>query len=111
MTDSWQPIDCSIGKATRDLFLGHEFGLQGWLERSAAYRRQWTTNTVNAQLRRLMAMQFLGKAWSHIHENYQKMIRNAWEKTGCLLTADGTDDDLVKPEGIGRYAVPALPAD
>ena len=64
MTDSWQPINCSIGKTTRDLVLGHEFGLQGWLERSAANRRQWTANTVNAQLRRLMAMQFLGKAWS-----------------------------------------------
>ena len=29
----------------------------------------------------------------------------------CLLTADVTDDDLVKPEGIADYAVPALPAD
>ena len=55
---------------------------------------------MSAQLRRLMAVKFLGKAWSHIHENYKKMIRNAWEKTGCLLTADGTDDDLVKPGGI-----------
>ena len=63
------------------------------------------TNTVNAQLRRYMVMKFLGKAWSHIHENYKKMIRNAWEKTGCLLTANGTDDDLVKPEGIADYAV------
>ena len=25
-----------------------------------------------------------------------------WEKTGCLLTTDGTDDVLVKPEGIRR---------
>ena len=90
MTDSWQPIDCSIGKTSRDLVLGHEFGLQGWLEHSAAHRRQWTT-TVNAQLRRLMAMQFLCK--------------------GCLLTADGTDDDLVKPEGLADYAVLAMPAD
>ena len=56
-------------------------------------------------------MKFLGKAKSHIHENYKKMIRNAWEKTGYLLTADGTDDDLVKPEGMADYAVPALPAD
>ena len=32
-------------------------------------------------------------------------------KRRCLLTADGTDDDLVKPEGIADDAVPALPAD
>ena len=56
-------------------------------------------------------MKFLGKAWSHIHENYKKMIRNAWGKTGCLLTADGKDDDLVKLEGIADCAVLALPAD
>ena len=43
------------------------------------------------------------------NENYQKM-RKAWEKTGCLRTADGPDDDLVKPEGIADHAVPALPA-
>ena len=85
--------------------------LQGWLESSVANRRQWKTNTVNAQLSRFMAMKFLGKAWSHIHENYKKMIRNAWEKTGCLLTANGTDDDLVKPEGSADYAVLVLPAD
>ena len=46
-----------------------------------------------------------------MNEIYQKMIRNAWEKTGCLLNADGTDDDLVKPEGIAHNAVPALLAD
>ena len=27
------------------------------------------------------------------------------------LTADGRDDDLVKPEGIADNAVPALPSD
>ena len=111
MTDSWQPIDSSIGKTTRELVLGHEFGLQCWLERSAANRRQWANNQVNAQVRRLMAMQFLGMAWNHIHEGYQKMIRNSWVKTGCLLTADGTDDELIKPQGIADYIVPPSPAD
>ena len=67
-----------------------------------------TRKSTGAQLRRLMAMKFFGKAWRHIHENYKKMIRNAWRKTGCLLT---TDDALVKPEGIADYAVQALPAD
>ena len=65
----------------------------------------------------VLHLQFVGntvnnaKAWSHIHEHYRKMIRNAWEKTRCMLTADGTDDDLVKPEGIADYAVPAQPAE
>ena len=32
-----------------------------------------------------------------------------WQKTGCLITADGTDDDLIKPERLKSYVVP-LPA-
>ena len=27
--------------------------------------------------------------------------------TGCLLTADGSEDNLVKPEGLDDYVVPA----
>ena len=26
---------------------------------------------------------------------------------GCLLTADGSEDNLVKPEGLSEYIVPA----
>ena len=29
-----------------------------------------------------------------------------WTSTGCLLTADGSDDHLVKPEGLPDYVVP-----
>ena len=31
-----------------------------------------------------------------------------WQKTSCLMTADGTDDYLIKPEGIPNYSVPPL---
>ena len=29
-----------------------------------------------------------------------------FQKTGCLITADGSDDDLIKPEGLIGYRVP-----
>ena len=29
-----------------------------------------------------------------------------WQKTGCLITADGSDDSLIKPEGLKSYVVP-----
>ena len=31
---------------------------------------------------------------------------SCWVKTGCLLTADGSDDNMVKPEGLDGYKVP-----
>ena len=90
--------------------MGCEFGLQCWLERSAENRRKWTANKVNAQLRRLMLMQFLGKAWDTMQEDaaYERLHSHAWIRTGCLLTADGTDDAEVRPQGLADYKVPAV---
>ena len=106
LTDSWQPIDASIGKTTRNLLLGNKFGLGAWLEHSRENRRKWTKSKLDSQLRRLMCMQFLGKAWQTIHtDTYERMHANAWVKTGCLLTADGTDDDKVQPQGLADYVV------
>ena len=28
-----------------------------------------------------------------------------WQKTGCLITADGSEDGLIKPEGLKSYVV------
>ena len=37
---------------------------------------------------------------------YDNLRRSCWRKTGCLITADGTDDELIKPEGLPQYTVP-----
>ena len=29
-----------------------------------------------------------------------------WLKTGCLITADGSNDDKIAPEGLPNYQVP-----
>ena len=31
----------------------------------------------------------------------------AFQKTGCLITANGEDDDEIKPEGLSNYVVPS----
>ena len=41
MTDTWQPIDASIGLTTRDLALGPGFGLEAWLYKSKKNGRAW----------------------------------------------------------------------
>ena len=42
-----------------------------------------------------------------MRRSLQKVIcLKIWQKTGSLLTADGSDDDLVKPEGLPDYKVP-----
>ena len=32
-------------------------------------------------------------------------MRTCWTKTGCLMTADGSEDHLIKPEGLKDYVV------
>ena len=35
-----------------------------------------------------------------------QVLRKCWERTGCLITADGSEDDKIKPEGLPNYQVP-----
>ena len=34
------------------------------------------------------------------------MCYRSFEKTGCLITADGSDDDKIEPESMPGYIVP-----
>ena len=114
-TGNWQPVDFSLGKALRDGALGDEYGLGAWLHQSAANRKRWEGKAaggkakVDLQFRRLMALQFVGKSWEDLCMNpkYEKMHTAAWVRTGCLLTANGDDDDKVQPQGLTSYKVPA----
>ena len=41
-----------------------------------------------------------------VGEKYQKFRWSQFEKTGCLITADGSEDDKIAPEGLEDYTVP-----
>ena len=47
--------------------------------------------------------------WFYFHANdrHTKLHSHACSRTGCLLTADGSEDAVVKPQGIVYYVVPA----
>ena len=107
MTDKFQPVDAGIGKTLKDLAGGDELGLGLWLTQKAN-RKAWTRSKIDAQLRRRLSLGFVGKAWDRIRTDSYKALRDvAWKRTGCLLTADGTDDEVVKPQGMSEYVVPA----
>ena len=36
------------------------------------------------------------------------MRKNVFQKTGCLLTADGSKDQLVRPKGLPDYELPPM---
>ena len=39
-------------------------------------------------------------------EDYGKVRYKCFEKTGCLITAGGSADDKINPEGLKNYVVP-----
>jgi len=64
-------------------------------------------NRFTASERRILITHWVGDAYrALIDERYDNFRREIFERTGCLLTADGSGDKLVKPEGLPDYKVP-----
>ena len=48
-----------------------------------------------------------GDAWNKLcSPEYENFRRRCWEKTGCLIIADGSKDDKITLEGLPSYRVP-----
>ena len=61
---------------------------------------KWEDNTLTASDRRILLANWYFKAVKKALEGDTK--RKYFEHAGVLLTADGTDDDLIKLEGTPR---------
>ena len=47
-----------------------------------------------------------GEAWKKLISGQYDDTRKCWERTGCLMTADGSEDSKIAPEGLHNYKVP-----
>lgn len=85
-----------------------------WLENDANLDR-WTGMSAQkgftASERRILITQWVGEAYKRLQEiDYKSFRWNCFEKTGCLMTADNSGDEKIKPEGLSDYKVlPPLP--
>ena len=97
-TDKVQPIDQGEG-----FMMKKKIGLylDEWLEDEENFDK-WH-RTISAKERRILMTKFVGQAWEELNEDYSEMRRKFFQKTGCLMTADGTDDDKIQPEGFVNY--------
>ena len=54
-----------------------------------------------------MITHWVGEAWEELcFAAYDKLRNHCWETTGCLITADGSEDHKIKPEDLPDYQVP-----
>ena len=101
-TDIWQPVDAGYGKMLKTL-VTHE--QNDWLQLDENYDL-WIGNTkgLNASMRRILITQWVGKAHRRLQDpKYDHFRRNCFERTGCLMTADGSEDHKINPEGLPGY--------
>lgn len=107
-THLWQPVDAGAGALLK--FLYNECQDE-WLDTEENLER-WN-GTMTASERRIMMATWSGQAWTKFQTDvYSQARRRYFEKTGCLMTADGSDDVKITPEGthaLGGYTFTRLP--
>ena len=96
-TDEIQVIDAGIGKKTKNL-IGQQ--CEEWLEGDGNLER-WVAGGITASERRTPLTKWLAKAWEEVCSTTDFEKLGHW--TGCLMTADGSDDHEVKPQGLQEY--------
>ena len=104
-TDLWQPVDAGYAQVLKTLISREH---QDWLDRDDNADR-WFQNEkpYTAMERRILITNWAGEAWKKLSKpEYDNLRKSCWVKTGCLLTDDGSDDNLVKPEGLDGCEVP-----
>ena len=103
-TDLWQVVDAGPGQLLKT-FIGQS--QRKWLEDDDNSEKWYGHGKFSARDRRVLITHWAAEAWTKLTSpDYEKFLTSAWERTGCLMTADGTEDDKIKPEGLTDYRVP-----
>lgn len=105
-TDLWQPVDAAYGSTLKKLITQEQ---DQWLELEDNIDK-WLGNSekpLTASDRRILISEWVGNANKKMQDKtYDKFRWRCFEKTGCLITADGSDDSKISPEGLSDYKVP-----
>lgn len=103
-TDLWQPVDAGYAQVLKQLVATQQ---REWLDVDDNADKWYDGDSFTAKERRILITEWAGKAWEKLSEpKYDNLRNSCWTKTGCLMTADGSDDNFIKPEGLPDYNVP-----
>lgn len=91
------PIDAGYGKMIKKK-IGEQ--MEKWLEKEENLE-MWHDG-IPAKTRRVLMTKWAGKAWREMSSD-EDFVKKLFEKTGCLMTADGEDDEKIRPQGLEPY--------
>ena len=97
-TDLWQPVDAGFGELLKTL-ANHQFTT--WLEgEDNADRWYGNMEGFTAQERMILISHWAGSAYKElVSDKYKVFCWRQFEKTGCLITADGSEDNKLPLRG------------
>ena len=101
-TDLWQPVDAGVGKVYKHL-IGIYYN--EWLESEEA-EPYLEEGTIPVELRRVLMTKWVGRAYRELEARRiaaapgQDIFYKAFLRTGALVTADGTADEEIRPQGL-----------
>ena len=98
-TDILQPVDAGAGRLLMQLYHAAQ---DKWLF-DIENLELWET-TMSAFKRRVLMTRWMGDAVEAYNgkEQYKHGLFRMFEKTGALMTADGSNDSAIVPEGTNR---------
>ena len=98
-TDKVQPIDAGCGKmmktkiaAEMEKSLEEDQNLEKWHDK------------ISAKERRVLMTKWTAAAWKELCQ-YKNFFGRLFEKTGCLIIVDGSEDHKISPQGLENYRV------
>ena len=104
-TDLTQPVDVGYAQILKMLVKKVQ---DEWLEDGDNCDKWYgKDHKFSAKERRLLRCDWVGNAYNRLlGSEYDELRRRTFQKTGCLITADGSEDHLITPEGLANYTVP-----
>nr|XP_047139036.1 uncharacterized protein LOC124814961 [Hydra vulgaris] len=106
-THFWQHVDAGPGKAFKShikaeqkICLENDENIELCLGND--------DRKLSAKDRRILITRWVGEAYRKTSKDelFLRMLYRSFAKTGCLITADGSEDDKINPEGMPAYVVP-----
>ena len=97
-THIWQPVDGGYA-ATLKTLINQEFF--NWLDDEDNVEKWYGAEShFTASEKCILITKWAGNGYHQLNRpSYDKFRWRLFEKTGCLITADGSEDDKINPEG------------
>ena len=107
-TDIWQPVDGGYASTLKALIRQKFFN---WLDDAENLDKWYGADShITASEKRILITHWVGKAYRKLTSSrYDSFRWRMFGKTGCLITADASEDGNIQPEGLSGYVMPPPP--